>query len=127
MHTNEPEPTPVTRTEVLIWDERETWCKIAEWPGWGWKEYLFARMINDTAFRPTVMPFLLDQGWSVVSCSVVPHGFLWLKQARVWTLTRPVTWLRYGTEESHRMGERTPPTMFTAEYYAKFPDYGWPD
>jgi hypothetical protein len=112
-----PEATRMETQDVLLWDDRNEWCEVSEWPTRGFRTYYLSPPLSSVP--PTVSPtrhlaHILDAGWAVASCSVVQHGFLWLKQARVWTFTRRVEWLRDGSEESF-VGSRVTPSMFKDE------------
>lgn len=118
-----PEPTRMETRDVLTWDERNPWCNVSEWPIRSWKTFYlsppFAPIVTPP-FAPIVintvrsMRRLLDDGWEITSCSIVKHGFLWLKESRYWTMTRRVEWLRDGTETSF-VGTRVTPSVFKDE------------
>lgn len=108
--------TPISTQDVLVWDERNPWCNISEWPTRSWKTFYlsppFAPVVEHNPNRALCR--LLDDGWEVTSCSIVKHGFLWLKESRYWTMTRRIEWLRDGTE-TRFAGRRVTPSVFRDE------------
>ena len=105
-------PSRMVTEDVLVWDERDAWCNISEWPTRSWHTFFFVPSFAKNAYAPTrILCLLLDSGWKVASCSVVKHGFLWLKETRVWAMTRHVDWVRDGSETSF-VGHRVTPSMF---------------
>lgn len=91
--------------DVLVWDERNRRIDLWEWPTYTWR-----RWYADVSSAEEGLRLILGAGWEVTSCAVVRHGFFWLKEARVWTFCKPVTWERDGSEKSY-VGRRLTPKV----------------
>ena len=112
-----PDATKMETEDVLVWDERNPWCHVHEWPTRSQRTFF---LVPPFEKNPTVFSNwgffcrILDDGWKVASCTIVKHGFLCLKESKVWTMTRRVEWLRDGSETSFT-GYRVTPSVFRIE------------
>jgi hypothetical protein len=110
--TDGPGPNAVSQEscDVLVWDERETWCEFWEWPTHHRRTHCFSTACSPESFKHFALGDILDLGWEVVSCTTVRCGFLWLSEARIWTFRRTIRWLRDGSG-TRFIGHRVTPTM----------------
>ena len=93
----------VTRVfDVLVWDERGG-GRLQEWPTFQMRRWYGSG-------EPPLYE-LLGDGWVVASCVPVRHGFLWLKDSKVWTFFKPVGVENFTMPGSGTYGQRLTPAV----------------
>lgn len=114
---DEPQVT-TTRKEtfdILTWDEAETYAEVRQWPTYSHRRLVFHSL--DRGNKPWPPSFYLSDilrwGWEPVGMTLRRHGFLWLQESKVWTLTKRIEWTQRTGPDGGSSGERVTPSMET--------------